>query len=239
MIVAKDLSFSVLDKVILHETGISFGDTGVVGIIGQNGAGKSTLAKAMCNLLDFSGEILINDKSLRDISGFERASLVSYCGEMTSDIDLSAGEVIEYARVDGSENSDLLSKIYEIFDIEKIKKQKISTLSGGERQRINLAASFYQESAAIILDEPTNFLDPLHIDMLEKAIVLFSKNHLVIVISHNINFISNIAGSIIGLKNGEVIFNDEVSKLLSEGYLDKIFEREFKYFCNEDGVFIK
>ncbi len=239
MIDIENVSVTIANKEILKPINLSFSKTGVVGIIGPNGAGKTTLAKVLCHLIEFNGLVRLDGKNLDDIDATSRAAIISYCGELPSDIELSVKDIISYARVNKVEDKQLLQDILSIFDLEPILDQKIYTLSGGERQRVNLAAAFYQDSKVIILDEPTNFLDPLHIDMLEKAILKQSLNHLVLVVSHHINFICNTTGRVLGLKNGSLIFNEEISNLFEDKHLDNLFEREFKYSQNEEGVFVK
>lgn len=202
----------------------------VLGIVGPNGAGKTTLLKSIANLIKYEGEISFQDIPLSDLSLSMRTDLISYCGSADEIMtELFVEDVLSYSRYGKDEDQSLKERVIELFELKELLKRRVNSLSGGERQRLNLACSLYQDSKIILLDEPTNYLDPRHVDLLEDIIKNEFSNKVVIIVSHDINFLLDISDRIIGLKEGELMIDNSTKSLFNDKALDKIFDKKFLY----------
>ncbi len=161
-------------------------------IIGNNGAGKSSLIKLLFNLLKYQGEI-------------KRVSNLSFAGDI-GDIDSSFAidDIIKYSALNTGPAFASIDDVLDLFDLTHLKTRDFQSLSGGEKKRVLLACSVYQKSDVIIWDEPTNFLDPKHIKMIEKIINDLSGERKFLVITHDLNFMLNCANEVSLLKDGEL-----------------------------------
>ena len=160
MIKLSNLRFQVQDKVILKDLNFSFLENSVVDVIvGPNGAGKSSVVKAVLDLIDYEGRI-----ESRNVQ-------FSYAGD-NSDIDsmFSVNEILDYASFSVGTSNIRKEHIVDMFDLALILNNSFNTLSGGEKKRVLLACSLYQKSDVIIWDEPTNYLDPRHVNILKDII---------------------------------------------------------------------
>lgn len=140
----------------------------LVALIGANGAGKSTLLDAIA-LGDYrSGEIRLNHSSIANLSLRERALLVALVESRFHGTEyLSTQEYLDLGRFPHTGFQGLLShsdkevvnRVVEQLQLQHLLRQSTATLSDGERQRASIARALIQETAVILLDEPTSFLD--------------------------------------------------------------------------------
>ena len=141
----------------------------MVCLIGPNGSGKSTLLRTLCGLQHpISGQALINDVDIQQISGRERALLISLV--LTDRIDIENATVRSvvsmgrhphsnwWGNVDADSEAHVQKSI-ELVHLEGKSNQLLAELSDGERQRVMIAKAFVQDTPIIILDEPTAHLD--------------------------------------------------------------------------------
>ena len=206
MIKLSNLRFQVQDKVILKDLNFSFLENSVVDVIvGPNGAGKSSVVKAVLDLIDYEGRI-----ESRNVQ-------FSYAGD-NSDIDsmFSVNEILDYASFSVGTSNIRKEHIVNMFDLALILNNSFNTLSGGEKKRVLLACSLYQKSDVIIWDEPTNYLDPRHVNILKDIINEISKERKFIIVSHDLNFALNLSSFLFGLKNGELAFQADLKSISGE-----------------------
>ena len=165
----------------------------VIALAGQNGAGKTTLLKSIIGLLPkFSGTIKINGN-------------IGFMPEgATPDPKLTVSEFIKYiCFLNGFDNS---LWIFEKCGLNDFLHTKCSNLSKGLKQRVMLGAALAGKPDILILDEPSAGLDPLFQVELIDLIKLISKNITVIISTHNISEIKDLAKRVIVLKNGKVSY---------------------------------
>ena len=195
----------------------------VYGFLGQNGAGKSTTIRMLLTLIKpTSGEINIFGKSvfqqrnevLRQIGAVvERPDLYKY---------LSAYDNISiFARLSGIKVSrKLLMEQLEMVGLADRAGSKVKTYSQGMRQRLGIAVALVHNPKLIILDEPTNGLDPQGIADMRKLILDLSAHHgkTVIVSSHLLTEIEQIANRMIIIHKGRKITEGVVKDLLDPSH---------------------
>jgi ABC-type multidrug transport system ATPase subunit len=191
----------------------------VYGFLGQNGAGKSTTMRMLLSLIQpSSGKIKIFGKPLK---GNEKYILSNI------------GAIIEkpdtYGYLSGYDNLKIFSKIYgrptsllaldallEKVGLRGRGKDKVKSYSQGMKQRLGIAIALLNDPDFIMLDEPTNGLDPQGITEIRNLIGHFSKNEgkTILVSSHLLNEIEMVADSMIILHKGEKIAEGKVKHLL-------------------------
>lgn len=202
----KDLSFTVEE-----------GD--VYGFLGQNGAGKSTTIRMLLTLIQpASGEIKIMGKSLSK----NRNEILQQTGAVIERPDLyqylSAIEnLFVFARLSGLKTNkfELLEKLKQVGLVERA-NSKVRTFSQGMKQRLGIAVALVHNPSLIVLDEPTNGLDPQGIADMRNLIRSLSSEHgkTVVVSSHLLSEIEQIASRMIIIDKGKKIVEGSVSALL-------------------------
>ena len=190
---------------------LSFPDTGLIGIIGPSGSGKSTLMYTMSTLKKLTeGEILYNGESVINISDskrqhlrrdefgfvFQRHYLVPYMTAVENVI-LAANDSIAKSK------EKARNLLLEIGLREKELNKKPGKLSGGQRQRIAIARAMINDPKVLFADEPTASLDHENAFLVMKKLKEYSKNRLVIVITHDASIIKD-ADKVIEIWDGTI-----------------------------------
>jgi ABC-type multidrug transport system ATPase subunit len=202
----KDLSFTVEE-----------GD--VYGFLGQNGAGKSTTIRMLLTLIQpSSGEINIMGKSLQK----NRINILQKTGAVIERPDLyqyltAIENLFVFARLSGLKSTriELLEKLQQVGLAERA-NSKVKTFSQGMKQRLGIAVALVHNPSLIILDEPTNGLDPQGIADMRNLIRSLSTDHgkTVVVSSHLLSEIEQIATRMIIIDKGVKVVEGSVSALL-------------------------
>lgn len=208
----------------LDEVTLTFGEKGLVFILGKSGSGKSTLLNVIGGLdrLD-AGDIVIKGKSTKD---FTQAEFDSYRNTYVGFIfqeynllpDLTVGDNIALAmRLQGlSENRDKVEKVLEELDLKGLYERKPNELSGGQKQRVAMARALVKDPQIIMADEPTGALDSKTGTDIFETLKKLSKERLVICVSHDREFAEEYGDRIIELKDGRVISDVTKSDKVSE-----------------------
>ena len=201
-----DLSFSVNE-----------GD--VYGFLGQNGAGKSTTMRMLLTLIaPTSGSIELFGKSLQN----NRKEILSQIGAMIERPDLykylSAYDNLKiFAKLSGCKVTEqLLMNQLEVVGLANRAKDKVKEFSQGMKQRLGIAIALVHNPALVILDEPTNGLDPQGIADIRNLIKNLSVEHkkTVVVSSHLLNEIEQVATRILIIDKGKKIIEGTKQELL-------------------------
>ncbi|MFN8250712.1 MAG: ABC transporter ATP-binding protein [Ferruginibacter sp.] len=206
ILAVSDLSFSV------HE-----GD--VYGFLGQNGAGKSTTIRMLLSLVQpSSGTIEIFGKNLFT----HRSEILKQVGAVIEKPDLykylSAYQNLRiFARMSGVKvTNDLLMQQLRVVGLEERAHSRVKTFSQGMKQRLGIAVALVHNPQLIILDEPTNGLDPQGIADMRNLIIRLSKEmgKTVLVSSHLLSEIEIIANRIIIINKGQKVVEGNAAELL-------------------------
>ena len=159
-------------------------------LVGNNGVGKTTLAKLLCKTIKpDNGEVNINE--------------LPFYIMQDPDFQLFGTSVHnELALV--NDNDEAIAKTLKYLGLYDYKDKHTFDLSGGQKQRLQIGMAMLCDKPLIIFDEPTSGLDIVSMKKVAKEIVRLKENAAVLVISHDYEFIRNVANRIIYLKNGKV-----------------------------------
>lgn len=171
-IIAKNLAVGYNEKAVLSELNFEVYEGELICLLGANGKGKSTLLKTLMGILPIvSGELLLKGKSLSSISAENKAKeMAVVLTDSLRDVNMKAEEVVVTGRYPYlSWNAKLSTKDTEFINssLSKVGASHLANrwmvnLSDGERQRVILARALAQQTAILLLDEPTAFLDLAH-----------------------------------------------------------------------------
>lgn len=192
----------------------------VYGFLGQNGAGKSTTIRMMLSLIKPSeGSIHIFGLPLEK----EREKILSKTGAVVEKPDL-------YKYLSAYENMKLFSVLsglslsrseimrqLAVVGLETRANDKVKVFSQGMKQRLGIAVALVSDPSLIILDEPTNGLDPQGIADMRSLILMLSREHgkTVLVSSHLLSEVEQIADSMIIIDRGKKIVEGKVNQLIN------------------------
>lgn len=202
--------FKTIDKEeILSGINLQIAEGEIYGFLGPNGAGKTTLMKCMLTLSTItSGSIEIFGKNLQE----HREEILSQIGSIIETPifydNCTAKEILViHAQYMGKTitESDVL-RVLRMVGLKNMTK-KVKDFSLGMRQRLGLARAFLTKPKLLILDEPINGLDPIGIQEIRNLLLSLSKEHgiTVLISSHILSEISQIADKIGFIKNGEMV----------------------------------
>ncbi|MBR2705092.1 MAG: ABC transporter ATP-binding protein [Clostridia bacterium] len=203
----------------------------ILGFLGPNGAGKTTTIKMILGLLSIDeGTITINGYDVK--KDFEKA--MEYIGGIVENPDLygymTAVENLKlYAKLRGIEYGEVY-KILEKVGLEKSMNQKISKFSLGMKQRAGLALSLLHSPKILILDEPTNGLDPVGIKDLRDILKSLAKNNniAVLVSSHILSEMELMCDRVVVINEGKFIKAQEIGEKSESADIEKKYEIKTK-----------
>lgn len=191
----------------------------IYGFIGPNGAGKSTTIKAMLNFIypDQGSATLLGLDSIKDAKEIRKRT-----GYVSSDVrfypNMTTLDVLKYvAEFHQIKNSkQQIDYFIELFDIDA--QKKMSELSLGNKKKIAIIAGILPNPELLILDEPTNGLDPLMQHRLFEELRKYNKNGMTIFLSsHDLNEIQQHAQRAAFIREGKIITIEDISKEKSLG----------------------
>ena len=220
----ENLHKSFRKKEILKGVSLDVSSGDILGFIGPNGAGKTTTIKLILGLQRIgSGRVAINGFDIQ--KDFERA--IARVGAIIENPDL-------YMYLSGYDNLKLISNLYKGIDEKRIQEviklvglekrinDKVSKYSLGMRQRLGVAQAILHKPNLLILDEPTNGLDPEGIKDLRNLLIKLAKeeNMGILISSHNLAELESFCNKVCIIKNGVIVESSDletVKKAASEG----------------------
>lgn len=219
---------------IVAVNGVSFNvEKGeVLGLLGPNGAGKSTLMKMLaCFQKPDSGtaticgyDILENPVEVRKSIGYLAENVPLY-NEMTVGDFLNF--VCDARKIKGKNRKQALDRIVPMCSVESVYHQTIETLSKGYKRRVGLAQTLIHDPDVLILDEPTDGLDPNQKHEVRELINNMSKDKCIIVSTHILEEVEAVCSRTIIIARGEILVDSTPEKLKEEHQcgLDEIFRK--------------
>ena len=194
--------------------GISFDvqKNGIQGLLGSNGAGKSTLMNIMCGVLrQTDGDVYINGMNTKD-NPVEAKRFIGFLPQHPPlRIDLTVEEYLTYCAylrwIPSVEVKSAVEETMEKCKITHFRKRLIRNLSGGYQQRVGIAQAIIHKPVLVVLDEPTNGLDPNQILEIRKLIKEIAVDHAVLLSTHILSEVQAMCDDIKMIEHGHLVFS--------------------------------
>ncbi len=221
----------------------------LIALIGVNGAGKSTLIRTLSGLQPaISGEILLQQQSLFDYTALDIAREISLV--LTEKITFSQATVFDLVALGRqpytnwmdqlqAEDINAINQALQLTETEELKHKKINELSDGQLQKALIAKALAQDTALILLDEPTSHLDLSYQVTLLKLMQKLAhiQNKSILYSTHDIDSAIQMADEIIIMLKNKTI-QDTPCNLIEQGIFDDLFHHADLYFDKQKGKFV-
>lgn len=199
-------------KIVLSDINLNL-NNGIYGLLGENGAGKTTLIKIMIGqIIQNSGSVQYNGKNIIDNSNFYN-DLGYVPQHFTAPKGMKIREYLEYVgsykNIAGNTLNDRINNLCKNMSLTKYMDVKIGKLSGGTLKRLGIVQAFLNNPKIIILDEPTAGLDISERNNLKQFINNISDRCSVIISTHIVSDIEDIANNLILLNEGKIIADND------------------------------
>ena len=210
-------------KRILNNISFELEKGDVLGFIGPNGAGKTTTIKAILGMQKINkGSIYINGYEINN--NYKKA--IERVGAIIENADLynhlSGMQIIKMiSRLYNQIDNNYIKRLLSFFSLDKVINDKVIKYSLGMKQKLAIVIALINKPNLLILDEPTNGLDPESIIKLRKLIIELSQKEKVAIIisSHNLQELESICNKICIIKNGTIVKQILANKNLYNGYI--------------------
>lgn len=195
----------------VKEVNLSIKENGVIGLLGSNGAGKSTLMNNMCGTLDQTrGDVYINGIDLRKYPMEAKKHIGFLPQKAPLHPDLTVDEYLVHCaclRLMKKERiPEAIKKAKTKCGIMHFSERLLRNLSGGYQQRVGIAQAIVHNPQFVVLDEPTNGLDPNQIVEVRNLIKSISENRVVLISTHILSEVEAICDYIKMIENGVMVF---------------------------------
>jgi len=219
---------------ILAVDGISFeADKGeVVGILGPNGAGKSTAMRMITCYLQPDGgtasvcgyDIVNQPIQVRRSIGYLAENAPAY-GEMTTSSFLKF--ICDVRQIKGAQRKDAIERVIKLCAIDSVYHQTIETLSKGYQRRVGLAQALIHDPQVLILDEPTDGLDPNQKHEVRLLINRMAKDKCILISTHILEEVEAICTRSIIIARGKILVDSTPANLKDEHKLslEEVFRK--------------
>ena len=205
----------------------------VMGFLGPNGAGKTTSMRIITGYLKSnSGSVLINNKNI-DQDPIYTKSMIGYLPEgVPLYLDFSPYLYLDYVcQVRNIKNSKgAIKKVIDDLALNEVKDVPIETLSKGFKRRVGIAQALIHSPKLLILDEPTDGLDPLQKFEVRKLIKKLSKTKAIIISTHILDEVPEVCNKCLIINNGQKIFEGTPAQLKRK--MGKTLDEKFRKLVN-------
>jgi len=217
--------------------GVSFEATRgrITAVVGPNGSGKSTLVRALLGSVHLeTGRIEIDGTHIASLARREIASRVAAVTQREDVVfPLKVREYVQLGRYPrlglwrsvSAADVAAVRRALDLTGADAFLDRALSQLSGGEWQRVRLARALAQGGDAIVLDEPTTFLDVGHeMHLFELLGRLASEGHAVLLVSHQLNLVARFAAHMVLLHHGRIEAAGTPDDVMQAGVLERVYE---------------
>ena len=216
--------FTAINKLSFE---VKVGD--VMGFLGPNGAGKTTSMRVITGYLKSdSGNDIINNKDI-EIDPIHTKSMIGYLPEgVPLYLDFSPYLYLDYVcQVRNIKNSKAaIKKVINDLQLDEVKDVPIETLSKGFKRRVGIAQALIHNPKLLILDEPTDGLDPLQKFEVRKLIKKLSKTKAIIISTHILDEVPEVCNKCLIINDGQKVFEGTPSQLKKK--IGKSLDEKFR-----------
>ena len=245
-----DLRIEIGDVVVCRDLCTTFLPGQVWTILGPNGVGKSTLLRTLAGLYQpIAGQVSFDGQPLADIPRRKRARQIGILLQDHADVfPLTVMETVLTGRhpwcspLQGESALDLerVDQVLGQVGLNGFQDRNLFSLSGGERRRVDLAALAVQDSAVVLLDEPSNHLDPRHqVTLLGGMIDKWRRaRRTVVMVLHDINLAVRFSDYLVFLYGDGKASHGLVAEMATEGHFSRLYDQPMgRYQANDRDLF--
>ena len=207
----------------------------ITAVVGPNGSGKSTLVRTLLRLMPLgSGSILVDGAPLSSMDRRELARRVAVVTQSESiTFTLPAREYVALGRfphegrwsAESARDDAAIDRAMELAGVSAMSERGTNELSGGEWQRVRIARALAQGGDALVLDEPSTFLDVGHeMAIFELFALLAREGMAVLLVSHQLNLVARFADTIVLLDRGVVAAAGSPSEVMRASVLEPVYD---------------
>lgn len=200
----------------IRDINLEISKVGVLGLLGSNGAGKSTTMNILCGVLNQTeGTVLIDGIDIRKSPEEAKMRIGFLPQNAPLHLDLTVSEYLTYcAYLRNIKKQDVKAAVNAAMEkcgVAHFRSRVINNLSGGYRQRVGIAQSIIHRPKLVVLDEPTNGLDPNQILEVRKLIKEIATERAVIFSSHILSEVQATCDDIRMIEGGKMVFADTMT----------------------------
>lgn len=217
----------------LRNINLTLPDQGLVFVVGKSGSGKSTLLNIIGGLDNYdSGELWIDDINTQSFKKSDYNSYRNtYIGFIFQEFNVikslsvydNVALALELQCQSVKSNHEKILEIIDKVGLKGKEKRRMNEISGGEKQRVAIARALVKNPKVIIADEPTGNLDSKNRDIIMGILKDLSKDHLVLIVTHDKKMASNYGDVFVTIKDGEIINNEVTHPENIFTYTDTIY----------------
>ena len=199
----------------VRDLNFEINQTGIVGLLGSNGAGKSTTMNIICGVLNQTeGKVTINGFDIREQPEEAKKNIGFLPQNPPLYLDFTIDEYLTYtAKLRQMHRPSIKAAVEHVKEkvgISHFSSRLLKNLSGGYRQRVGIAQALIHRPKLVVLDEPTNGLDPNQLIEARKLIREVAQDHAVLLSSHILSEIRLLCKDVIMIEAGRVVFSDSM-----------------------------
>lgn len=214
MIKIKNLHKAYKKNQVLKGIDLDFDKKGITAILGPNGSGKTTLIKCVLGMvLPNQGTITLFDENIKGKWNYR--SQIDYLPQIAQfPPNLTVKQLLNMIKdIRQTEAND--KRFIELFGLEPYLNKRLNSLSGGTKQKVNLTLALMYDNPLMILDEPTNGLDPVALINLKDYLrAEKAKGKTILMTTHIMSLVEELADEIVFLLEGNIYFRGSVKELL-------------------------
>jgi len=219
MISTKKVSKFYGSTQVLNDITFEIAQGEIVGFLGPNGAGKTTLMRILTTYLPLtSGKVIIADWDISQNSFAARQNLGYLPENPPLYLDMTVKDYLKFAgKLKNIPSRPLATRIDQVLEecaLHDVKNTPIDNLSKGYKQRVGIAQAIIHNPKVLILDEPTNGLDPQQILQVRKLIKGLEHKRTVILSTHILSEIEQIAQRVLIINKGKIVTDNSLNNLL-------------------------
>lgn len=213
------------EQVALNKINLEIGNSEIIGLLGPNGAGKSTLMKSIVGVLKIDeGHILFNGNDVTENEITTKKNMGFLPENNPLYPEMYVKEYLNFVADIHQIAKERVDEVIELVGITPEKSKKISQLSKGYKQRVGLAQAILHSPDLLILDEPTNGLDPNQIIEIRNVIKEIGRQKTVILSTHIMQEVEALCSRVILIHQGNIIQDSQIEEFKGKyGSLEEAF----------------